>query len=52
VTAPDWTSQRRVQRWVFRAAMLLLVAGFLAFVVEGANWPEDPYLEPPAATDS
>jgi hypothetical protein len=49
VRAPDWAADNRVRRWIFRAAMVLLVLGALAFVVEGANWPADPYLERPPA---
>ena len=38
-----------VVRWLRRAVILLLLAGFVAFVVEGANRPANPYLKPSAA---
>lgn len=37
----------RVLRWGFRAAVTVLVAGLLAFVVQGANTVERPTLGPP-----
>jgi hypothetical protein len=52
VDVPTWTADPRAQHWVFRAAMLLLAVGVLAFVVEGANRPADPYLEPRPAPAS
>jgi hypothetical protein len=50
VSARARQDDQRLLRWLMRACVLLLAAGLLAFVVEGANRPLDPHLGPPTTT--
>jgi uncharacterized membrane protein (UPF0127 family) len=48
---PERFESERAARWMLRVALAVLGAGLLAFVVQGANRPADPYIDDPAASD-